>query len=267
MDSPVFDNPKPSALIRRAIEISTGNNEQDEEEDDNEEQDVEIVLDFFAGSGTTAQAVLDKNKEDDGNRKFILVQLPEPTGNKNFPTIADITKERIRRVIKKLNEEEAGQLPMNGKQDRGFRVFKLAESNFKTWDASASKDGKALEKQLELHIEHIRDGRTSEDILYEILLKSGFALTTPVEKIEVAGKSRIQRSERRHVDLSRKRTHARSHPCHGRVETSARRLSRFGICGQRSVENQCRADFQEQRDCIQDGVNETTLRPQPTIST
>ena len=106
-----------------------------------------------------------------------------------FRNIAEITKERVRRVIKKLNGEEADQLPMGGKQDRGFRVFKLAESNLKIWDASASKDGKMLEKQLELHIEHIRDGRTSEDILYEILLKSGFALTTPVEKTEVAGKS------------------------------------------------------------------------------
>ncbi len=95
----------------------------------------------------------------------------------------------MRRVIKKLNDEEAGQLALNEKQDRGFRVFKLAESNFKAWDASAPKDTKSLAKQLELHIEHIREGRTSEDILYEILLKSGFPLTTPVEKIEVAGKS------------------------------------------------------------------------------
>ena len=68
-------------------------------------------------------------------------------------------------------------------QDRGFRVFKLAESNFKAWDASAPKDGVALEKQLELHIEHVRAGRTSDDILYEILLKSGFALTTRIETL------------------------------------------------------------------------------------
>ena len=93
---------------------------------------------------------------------LFLCNYLSPTDNKQFPSIADITKERVRRVIKKLNDEEAGQLPMNVKQDRGFRVFKLAESNFKTWDASASKDGKTLEKQLELHIEHIREGRTSE---------------------------------------------------------------------------------------------------------
>jgi len=171
----VFDFSKPSSLIHRLAK-------QGMDEDS-------IVLDFFAGSGTTAHAVLNLNKEDNGNRKFILVQLPEPTEKKDFPTIADITKERVRRVIKKLNDDEVGQLPMGGKQDRGFRVLKLAESNFKGWDASAPKDGAALARQLELHIEHIREGRTSEDILYEILLKSGFSLTTPLEKIELEGKA------------------------------------------------------------------------------
>jgi len=166
--------------------------------------DDSLVLDFFAGSGTTAQAVLNANAIDNGKRRFILVQLPalldpdivqQRTSVEYLDSIdkprnlAEICKERIRRVIKEFRDEEAGQLSFNAKQDQGFRVFKLSESNFKTWDASASKDGKELEKQLELHIEHIRLGRTSEDILYEILLKSGFALTTPVEKIEVAGKS------------------------------------------------------------------------------
>lgn len=172
-----FDSPKPSSLIRHILQISTNKTNED------------IVLDFFAGSGTTAHATIEMNRNDSGNRRFILVQLPEPTENKEFPTIADITKERARRVIKKLNDEEAGQFQMGEKQDRGFRVFKLAESNFKGWDASAQKDGNALVQQLELHIDHIREGRTSEDILYEILLKSGFPLTTPVEKIELEGKA------------------------------------------------------------------------------
>ncbi|MFZ1042451.1 MAG: hypothetical protein WAN58_14190, partial [Anaerolineales bacterium] len=134
------------------------------------------------------------------------------------------TKERVRRVIKKLNDEEAGQLPMNVKQDRGFRVFKLAESNFKTWDASASKDGKTLEKQLELHIEHIREGRTSEDILYEILLKSGFALTTPIEKKVMAGKQIYSLSDggmiiclERELTLDLIRAVAKECPKEGRV--------------------------------------------------
>lgn len=101
------------------------------------------MLDFFAGSGTTAQAVLELNKKDGGNRSFILVQLPEPTGREDYPTIADICKERVRRVIKKLIDEDQGKLDLDEikKQDRGFRVFKLGESNFKPWNADAAKTG------------------------------------------------------------------------------------------------------------------------------
>jgi adenine-specific DNA-methyltransferase len=172
----VMDFPKPSMLLLELLEQGASDANA-------------IVLDFFAGSGTTAHAVFELNKQDNGNRKFILVQLPEPIDQKEFPTIAEITKERIRRVIKKLNEAEAGQLPINGKQDRGFRVFKLAESNFKVWNAQSQKDEKALERQLELHIEHIREGRSAEDILYEILLKSGFPLTIPIETVTLEGKT------------------------------------------------------------------------------
>jgi len=163
--------PAKGQLVRYLAALSTGSND--------------VVLDFFAGSGTTAHAVLDLNKQDGGNRKFILVQLPEPTGREDYPTIADITKERVRRVIKKFNDEDAGKLDLDdaGKQDRGFRVFKLAESNFTPWNADIPHDASALEKQLDLHIDHIRDGRTADDILYEILLKSGFPLATPVETL------------------------------------------------------------------------------------
>lgn len=145
----------------------------------------DIILDFFAGSGTTAHAVLDLNKQDGGNRKFILVQLPEPTDRTDYPTIADITKERVRRVIKKLNDEDGNEK----NQDRGFRVFKLAESNFTPWDGSIDQSPEALSKQIEMHIEHVRQGRTDEDILYEILLKSGFPLSIPVETLQVDGKT------------------------------------------------------------------------------
>lgn len=173
-DMNIFENPKPSGLISEILRIGS--------------QKDSLILDFFAGSGTTAQAVLELNKEDSGKRKFILVQLPEPTDREDYPTIADITKERVRRVIKKLNESEAGQLPLDAPQDRGFRVFKLAESNFQPWKADASKDAATLEKQLELHIDHIRPERSQDDILYEILLKSGFPLTTPIESQTLAGK-------------------------------------------------------------------------------
>lgn len=107
------------------------------------------------------------------------------------PTIADICKERVRRVIKKLNDEDAGKLDLGDgkKQDRGFRVFKLAESCFRPWEAGASKDAGELGEQLELFVDHIREGRTDQDLLFEILLKSGFPLTTPVEALLVEGKA------------------------------------------------------------------------------
>ena len=170
-DSVVFENPKPSKLLVELIRHAS---------------DVEdIILDFFAGSGTTAHAVLDLNKQDGGNRKFILVQLPEPTDRTDYPTIADITKERVRRVIKKLNDEDGNEK----NQDRGFRVFKLAESNFTPWDGSIDQSPEALSQQMEMHIEHVRQGRTDQDILYEILLKSGFPLSIPVETLQVDGKT------------------------------------------------------------------------------
>jgi len=179
----VMEYPKPSTLILRLLQISTRSSD--------------IILDFFAGSGTTAHAVLELNKQDGGNRKFILVQLPEPVdpespaGKAGFKTIADICKERVRRVIRKLDEQDAGQLDLEGgrKQDRGFRVFKLAESNFKVWDADAAKDAESLARQLELHVDHMREGRSEQDILFELLLKSGFPLTTPVETRTLAGKT------------------------------------------------------------------------------
>jgi len=177
----IFDFPKPSSLIRYFASFVIN-----ELEDKNA-----IVLDFFAGSGTTGQAVLDLNQQDGGNRKFILVQLPEPTERKDFPTIADITKERIRRVIKKINDAEASQLLLKGdkKQSRGFKVFKLQSSNFKAWNAEQPKDDAELGKQLSLHVDHLVAGRTQDDVLYELLLKSGFPLDTKVEKISLAEKN------------------------------------------------------------------------------
>ncbi len=113
------------------------------------------------------------------------MQLPEPTDREDYPTIADITKERVRRVVNKLDEAHEGALPVDGQapQDRGFRVFKLAESNFLSWDAEGPEDSESLAQQLELHVNHVRDGRTEQDLLYELLLKSGFSLATPVEML------------------------------------------------------------------------------------
>jgi adenine-specific DNA-methyltransferase len=174
----ILEFPKPKKLVNILLRQGT------------EVESNDVVLDFFAGSGTTAHAVCELNNEDSGNRRFILVQLPEPTGRKDYPTIADITKERVRRVIKKFNEEEGGKLDLEGAkpQDRGFKVFKLAESNFKTWNAEVPQEAGALEKQLDLHVDHIRESRTADDLLYELLLKSGYPLAAPVEVLQLAGK-------------------------------------------------------------------------------
>lgn len=193
-DAQVFGFPKPSKLILKLLQFATTDSEGD------------LVLDFFAGSGATAHAVLDLNKQDSGNRKFILVQLPEPLAQDNkdqkaacnfcktnnlTTNIAEITKERIRRVITKQKKEDKGKLSDDEakSQDRGFKVLKLAESNFKPWNADVPHDAPMLEKQLDLHVDHIRDGRTADDLLYEILLKSGFPITTPVEELKLAGKT------------------------------------------------------------------------------
>lgn len=171
-----YDYPKAVDFLKRCLHLGLG-------EDD-------IVLDFFAGSGTTAQAVLELNREDGKNRKFVLVQLPEPIENKIFPTISAVTKERVRRVTKQLDEADQDQLLLGQgkKQDRGFKVFKLQSSNFKAWNSEQPKDDAELVKQLTLHVDHLVDGRTQEDVLYELLLKSGFPLNTRVEKRTLAGK-------------------------------------------------------------------------------
>lgn len=172
-----FTFPKPTGLVKRMLQISSSSEDS-------------IILDFFGGSGTTADAVLSLNKEDGAKRKFILVQLPEPTQRQDFPTIADITKERVRRVITKLNESEKGNLSLGSDSmpDRGFKVFKLQSSNFKVWNADVAKEPISLAQQLEMHVQHIVDGRNQEDLLFEILLKSGFPLNTIVESLNIAGK-------------------------------------------------------------------------------
>lgn len=187
-----MDFPKPMKLLSDLIEQGLGKND--------------IIVDFFAGSSTTAHAVHVLNKQDNGNRKFILVQLPEPCDKDSeafkagYKTIADIGKERIRRVIKKINDEKnkevQGTLPLGSDDsesallDLGFKVFKLDISNFKQWqklDPSIAVE--ELEKQLELHIDHISHVSTPEDLLYEILLKAGYTPTEKIETKSIAGQN------------------------------------------------------------------------------
>lgn len=171
-----FDFPKPANLIKQCVALSAT------EED--------IILDFFSGSCTTAHAVLDLNKEDGGNRRFICIQLPEQCNEKSeaykagYKTIAEIGKERIRRVIKKIKTEQEDKLDFGGragKQDLGFKAFKLQESNFKIWRSQIETEDQLVE-QLQQHFEPLDERAKIQDVLYELLLKSGVPLTAKIEE-------------------------------------------------------------------------------------
>ena len=179
----VFNNPKPVQLIRRMLEHACNG-------------PGDIVLDFFAGSCVTAQATIELNLENGGNRKFILVQLPEPVeedsnaAKAGFATISEIGRERIRHAISKARKSSEGQLDFGhkGTGDLGFKSFRLDRSNFRIWDdLGDSADADELARQLELHVDHRRNESTPDDIVYEILLKAGFPLSTKVEAIKLAG--------------------------------------------------------------------------------
>lgn len=151
-------------------------------------KDDEIVMDFFSGTGSTAHATMELNSEDGGNRKYIMVQLPEPTGEdsvaykEGYPTIAEIAKERIRRSGKKILDNSENNL------DVGFKVFKLDSSNLKKWEP----DYEDIEQSM--LIETVKDGRSNKDLVYEIMLKEGIDLTLPIEqhdKIYSVGKGAL----------------------------------------------------------------------------
>ena len=161
----VLEYPKPLSLLRGLITVAT--------------RDDDLVMDFFAGSGTTGHATWLVNMSDKCRRRFIMVQLPEPTGRPEFGTIAEITKERLRRAAAKL---KADNLLYGG--DIGFRVFKLDSSNIRAWNPA----GDGMAKTLLAHAEHLLPGRTDDDVLSELLLKLGLDLCVPMQARTVAGK-------------------------------------------------------------------------------
>lgn len=188
----VFDYPKDEQIVGRFLRyVSTDPSAGD------------IILDFFAGSGTTAHAVLELNREDGGNRKFILVQLPEPTDRKNLPTVAEITKERVRRVIQRMEKDITDELELGVNftpPDRGFKVFRLAPSNFAVWDpAVASTDPGKLAEQWQLTADNVRSDVQEQALLYELMLKCGLPLASRVEPATAAGTSAYRLDEGRLV--------------------------------------------------------------------
>jgi adenine-specific DNA-methyltransferase len=215
-ESTMFENPKPIGLIEELLRLGS---EQDS-----------LIVDFFAGSCTTAHAAMRLNAVDGGRRSVLSVQLPEPcpsdreAAKAGFVTIADLSKERIRRAGKMILSEwelrhaglESGTGQSKVKKasdlfadstvaadpnqqpstisdlpshppDTGFRVFKLAPSNFKRWNGeAAAASSQALVEQLEASLDHIATGATEESLLFEILLKAGYELTCPMEKLNLA---------------------------------------------------------------------------------
>lgn len=170
---PYFDKPKPTTLLSKLIDLANVS-------------DGEIILDFFSGSATTAHAVMQLNAEDGGNRKFIMVQLPEETDEKSeaykagYKNICEIGKERIRRAAKKIAEENP-----EAKFDGGFRVLKCDSSNMKEVYYNPAEYEPTLFLSLE---DNIKEDRTPEDLLFQVMLDLGVLLSSKIEETTIAGK-------------------------------------------------------------------------------
>jgi adenine-specific DNA-methyltransferase len=175
--SELFDNPKPLELVQHLINIGT--------------HKADIILDFFSGSATTAHAVMQLNFEDGGDRKFIMLQIPEITDKKSeaykadYANIAEIGKERIRRAGEKIKEDNADKEGISD-LDIGFRVLKVDSSNMK--DVYFSPDNTSQDDMFDL-ASNIKDDRTDEDLLFMVLLDWGIDLSVKIECREVAGKT------------------------------------------------------------------------------
>ncbi|EIC3835420.1 site-specific DNA-methyltransferase [Escherichia coli] len=165
-ESVFFDTPKPLRLLDRILHLATTNDKDC------------IILDFFAGSGTTAHATLNKNIADSGSRRYIAVQLPEKIDDEKYHTISELTKERLRRAGKKVREDNP-----EWKGDVGFRVFKLDTSNIRPWEATAE----TLSEQIDAYVSPILEGRSEEDLLTELMLKRGIDLSVNIETRQFDG--------------------------------------------------------------------------------
>lgn len=165
-ESVFFDTPKPLRLLDRILHLATTNDKNS------------IILDFFAGSGTTAHATLNKNIADSGSRRYIAVQLPEKIDDEKYHTISELTKERLRRAGKKVREDNP-----EWQGDVGFRVFKLDTSNIRPWEATAE----TLSEQIDAYVSPILEGRSEEDLLTELMLKRGIDLSVNIETRQFDG--------------------------------------------------------------------------------
>ena len=182
LDFEVFDYPKPVILIKHFLQIAT--------------KPSDLILDFFAGSCTTAQAVLELNREDGGSRRFIMVQLPEPTPegsiakNEGYETIADIGKERIRRVLAKIKEDSL----FHESEDLGVRIFKLTESNYRLWNGIEEDGAESYAEQMQLFADSpLIEDWVPENVIYEVAIKEGYRLDSLIEGVAGGERNAILR--------------------------------------------------------------------------
>ena len=174
MEQMIFDNPKPTKLLKRLLLISNAKNH-------------DIILDFFSGSSTTAHAVMQLNAEDGGKRQFIMVQLPEVTDEKSeafkagYKNICEIGKERIRRAGAKIKEQ-------NADVDTGFKVFKLDTSNLVKWDDTPVSETEVLKERFDSVIRTLKFDRSELDVVYEVMLKLGIPVTYQVNLTDINGR-------------------------------------------------------------------------------
>lgn len=180
----VFDFPKPSKLLKNIIGLGSATKLSNDD----------VVLDFFSGSATTAHAVMQLNAEDGGNRKHIMVQLPEPTDEKSeafkagYKKISDIARERINRAGEKIKADFADKLAERETPlDVGYRTYKLADTNFTKWQSTPTGDLTELQARLDLMRESSNDNASEDDLLVEVLLKMGLPLTTRTKTVDVDG--------------------------------------------------------------------------------
>jgi adenine-specific DNA-methyltransferase len=175
----VLEYPKPVSLMSAIVSLASRSDD--------------IVMDFFAGSASTAHAVLESNRSDGHSRRFIMVQFPEPTAEDStarqagFKTIAAISAERIRRVIKQLKKDAKGKLELKDREqpeDLGFRLFKLTESHYRQWSGVDESQPEAWAKQMEMFVDPLLPGWDALAVVYEIAAKEGYVLTSKVEKLD-----------------------------------------------------------------------------------
>lgn len=216
----VFETPKPTRLIRRMLQLATRADED------------ALVLDFFAGSGSTMHGIFAQNAEDGGNRRCILVQLPEPLAGMelgSLRTIAEITKERLRQAGKKIQEGHPQMTQMDVDTpdlfsnlrksatsadkpplDLGFRVFKLDSTNIRAWDPNPDD----LAGTLFDSVEHLKTDRTEADILFELLLKLGLDLCVPMEEKKIYPQIAQMDTDRRTLSNHLRKSASSADNCH-----------------------------------------------------